>query len=83
MNFKRTFDPNISSSACATPRSVPMIIAVVAEGMFRFTFLPFVASYPLGVVTEGDLLAVTLESNNNYQRKCVRTMTICSTACYC
>jgi hypothetical protein len=69
MNFKRTFDANISSSACATPRSVPMIIAVVAEGMFRFTFLHFATSFLLTVVTEGDLLAVALDFNANYRRK--------------
>lgn len=69
MNFKRIFDPNISSSACATPRSVPMIIAVVAEGMFLLTFLRFAGSFPLGVVTQGELLPAALESNSKLPKK--------------
>lgn len=67
MNLKRTLAPNISTIACAKPRIVPMTSAVVAEGMFRF---PFLRGAALALVTEKDLLGVTLESDNNQQEIC-------------
>lgn len=67
MILKRTFDPNMSSKACATPRSVPMISAVVAEGTFRF---PLLRGAALGLVTEGDSIDTAIESDNNQQEIC-------------
>jgi hypothetical protein len=44
-----------------------MTSAVVAEGMFRF---PFLRGAALALVTEKDLLGVSLESDNNQQEIC-------------